>query len=69
MRVYSLDNSGFEETLITSSTVQLVDNLQCCSDYRFSVSSFTNIYGPFAPDVTFRTYADLSSKTHLQEYA
>ena len=42
--------------------MQLVDGLQCCSDYRFSVSAFTINYGPTATVTMFRTNPDLSSK-------
>ena len=42
--------------------MQLVDGLQCCSDYRFSVSAFTINYGPTATVMMFRTNPDLSSK-------
>ncbi len=57
-----MDNPSYEETLTTSATTQLVDGLQCCSDYRFSVSAFTIDYGPTAAVMMFRTNPDLSSK-------
>lgn len=61
VRVFGEPGTGYEETFTTSSTVQLVDGLQCCSNYRFSVSAFTITYGPAAGDMAFRTNPDLSS--------
>lgn len=61
-RVRAQGDSGFDETYTTSSTLQLVAGLQCCSDYRFTVSAFTIAYGPAASEVTFRTNPDLSGK-------
>lgn len=57
-----MDNPSYEEIFTPSSTMQLVDGLQCCSDYRFSVSAFTINYGPTATVTMFRTNPDLSSK-------
>lgn len=62
IRAFGLDSSGFEATFVTSSTVQIVTDLRCCSDYRFSVSAFTIVYGPATNDMMFRTNPDLSSK-------
>lgn len=56
-----MDNSAYEQTFTTSSLMQLVDGLQCCSDYHFSVSAFTISYGPAAAVMMFRTNPDLSS--------
>lgn len=62
VRVSGVDNPAYEETFTTSSTTQLVDGLQCCSSYRFTVSAFTISYGPAAALTMFRTNPDLSSK-------
>ena len=62
IRVNAQDYSGFEQVYTTSSTIQFVDRLACCSDYRFSVSAFTIAYGPAATDMAFRTNPDLSGK-------
>lgn len=61
VRVSARDTSGYEETFVNSSNAQPVTGLQCCSDYQFTVSAFTFIYGAPAGDVMFRTFPDLSS--------
>ena len=66
IRVIAQGSSGFDQVYTTSSTLQFVSGLDCCSDYRFSVSAFTNAYGPSASEVPFRTNPDLSGKSiHL----
>ena len=62
IRVTAQGSSGFDQVYTTSSTLQFVDRLDCCSDYRFSVSAFTIAYGPSSGDMAFRTNPDLSGK-------
>lgn len=60
IRVVALDQSGFERTYITSSRIELINDLQCCATYEYTISAFTIAYGPPTPTRTiFKTLPDI----------
>ena len=60
IRVTALDQSGFERSYTTSSRIELIDDLQCCTSYEYSVSAFTIGYGPPTPSRNiFKTLPDI----------
>ena len=66
IRVVALDQSGFERTYITTSRIELINDLQCCSSYEYSISAFTIEYGPATPTrTTFKTLPDIVTSKHI----
>lgn len=60
IRVVGLDQSGFERTYTTSSTIELINDLDCCTSYEYSISAFTIEYGPPTPTRNiFKTQPDI----------
>ena len=45
LRVISLDQSATERIYTTSSRIELVNDLQCCTTYEYSISAYTIAYG------------------------
>ena len=67
IRVVALDQSGFERTYITSSTIELINDLECCTSYEFSVSAFTIGYGSPTPTRNiFKTQPDIVTSKCIQ---
>ena len=67
IRVIALDQSGFERTYITSSTIELINDLECCTSYEFSISAFTIGYGPPTPTRnSFKTQPDVVTSKYIQ---
>ena len=66
IRVVALDTSGFERTYITSSRIELINDLQCCTSYDYSISAFTIAYGPSTPTRNiFKTLPDIVTSKHI----
>ena len=66
IRVVGLGQSGFERSYTTSSRIELINDLQCCTSYDFSVSAFTIAYGPPTPTRNiFKTLPDIVTSKNL----
>ena len=69
IRVVALDQSGFERTYITTSRIELINDLQCCASYEYSISAFTIAYGPATPTrTTFKTLPDIITSEHNKTF-
>ena len=57
-----------EVDLSSSVTSITVDELDCCSDYTFSVTAATIDFGTQSPATSFRTYPDLSGENQRKVF-
>ena len=62
LRVTATDNS-FDHVFISDTTSITVTILNCCTNYTYSISASTVMYGPASVNGMLQTLPDLSSKT------
>lgn len=64
-RVRVLNVETRMETVLSSDVTSItVNELDCCSDYTFSVAAATIDFGTQSPAISFRTYPDLTGENH-----
>ena len=59
--------TGVTVTQVIDTTFLTVSNLDCCSEYVYTVAATTIDYGFSSPPNVFRTMPDLSSMKHTDD--